>query len=702
MHNSRIALGWVKGFGDKKSNNLAAAHNAGEPTGKRLMMAKYAPRLLIAGLIGFSFSGLLMAAPTPAAPPAAVKLDNASCQSCHDGSKSDVSTTDASGKKRALKSVKPDKFAKSVHAKMQCTDCHQDITDATSPHTKGTVAKADCVQCHQALWETAKKENKTKDHPRLGVVAENIEAYKKSLHAKPSKDDNSVPNARCDDCHNSHSFNIPAKDSPQHDEWRLSIPETCGSKCHEDQLETYTGSVHGKQVLDKHNPKGAVCTDCHTTHAVGNTSAGPVRLGITAKCGSCHEESYKSYKGTYHGQITSLGYAYTAKCFDCHGSHDVLATKDPKSKVHPDNRMKTCRTCHNGKKDLADAPPGFSSFQPHGHDGDFMRYPNVWLASKLMTQLLIGTFAFFWLHTILWFFREFKERQQRKGQPHVKIEGLGELPPGMKGKHFQRFSRTWRIAHITFALSLMLLTLTGIPLFYAEAPWAAPLMAMLGGPHKAGLIHRVCAVIFAGVFFWHLVYITIKLVRGWKEFKVFGPNSLIPGIQDLKDIIAMFKWFLGKAPRPVFDRWTYWEKFDYWAPFWGVTIIGVSGLMMWLPNITAKYLPGWVFNVAAIFHSEEAFLAVVFLFTVHFFNNHFRPDKFPLELVMFTGTMTIDELKHDHPLQYQRLLESGELEKYLVDAPSAHAVGASKVLGFVLIVIGLTLLTLVGIGFFTS
>lgn len=123
---------------------------------------------------------------------------------------------------------------------------------------------------------------------------------------------------------------------------------------------------------------------------------------------------------------------------------------------------------------------------------------------------------------------------------------------------------------------------------------------------------------------------------------------------------------------------------------------------MWWPNLTGQYLPGWVFNVAAIFHSEEAFLAVVFLFTVHFFNNHFRPDKFPLDRVMFTGTVTLEELRHEHPLQYKRLLDSGELEKHLVDPPSSVMHKGSTILGFALIVIGLTLLTLVGIGFFAS
>jgi hypothetical protein len=107
-----------------------------------------------------------------------------------------------------------------------------------------------------------------------------------------------------------------------------------------------------------------------------------------------------------------------------------------------------------------------------------------------------------------------------------------------------------------------------------------------------------------------------------------------------------------------------------------------------------------VFNVAAIFHGEEAFLAVVFLFTVHFFNNHFRPDKFPVEVVMFTGTMSLEHYAREHTVEYQRLLANGELEKHLVDAPSAPMTLASKLLGFALIALGLTLLAGVAIGFF--
>jgi cytochrome b subunit of formate dehydrogenase len=627
-------------------------------------------------------------------------LDNASCLTCHDGNKEGLEVPGPDDEARPLLPVDPDAFAKGVHARLQCVDCHSAITDSAADHSVAAgVARPDCITCHTKLQQEA-----TADKPlsaRLKILATNIESYKSSFHARPNADDETRPNATCNDCHNTHSFNVPPLGTPERAQWRLGISNLCGT-CHDEQLEIWSESVHGRQVLEEHNTKAAVCSDCHTTHNIQRSKSEEAKLAITANCGNCHEDRYESYKFTYHGKINTLGYTNTAKCYNCHGSHDIEPSSNEAAYMHPDNRLETCRECHNGKKGISKATAGFISFRPHGTTDDFFKYPEIWLANQLMNQLLIGTFGFFWLHTLLWFYREYKERRQRKGQPHVNIEGLQALPAELQGKQFQRFSLTWRIAHLMFALSLMLLTLTGIPLFYPDAPWAKPLMTLLGGPENAGLVHRVNAVIFAGVFFWHLIYMSIKIGRNWKNFKIFGPNSLIPSIQDGKDMIAMFKWFLGLAPRPVFDRWTYWERFDYWAPFWGVTIIGVSGLLMWVPSITAEYLPGWVFSVAAIFHSEEAFLAVVFLFTVHFFNNHFRPDKFPLDRVMFTGTMTLEELQHQHPLQYQRLMESGELEKHLVDAPSKTLWTLSTALGFTLIVVGLSLLTLVAIGFFTS
>ena len=150
----------------------------------------------------------------------------------------------------------------------------------------------------------------------------------------------------------------------------------------------------------------------------------------------------------------------------------------------------------------------------------------------------------------------------------------------------------------------------------------------------------------------------------------FGPDMPLPSTRDLRDWWAHQKWFLGKGEQPQFDRWTYWEKFDYMAVFWGVAVIGLSGLMLWFPEFFTKFLPGWVINVATIIHSDEALLATGFIFTIHFFNTHFRPDKFPMDPVIFTGRMRVKELKTERPGLYEELVESGELDEHLVEPSS--------------------------------
>jgi cytochrome b subunit of formate dehydrogenase len=202
-----------------------------------------------------------------------------------------------------------------------------------------------------------------------------------------------------------------------------------------------------------------------------------------------------------------------------------------------------------------------------------------------------------------------------------------------------------------------------------------------------------------GIFFIHLVYMAWRVIPNWKPSDWFGPNSLVPNWKDLSDAVAMFNWFFGRGPRPALDRWTYWEKFDYWAVFWGMAIIGGSGMMLSFPEATASVVPGWIFNIATLVHGEEAILAAVFLFTVHFFNNHFRPDKHPPpDIVMFTGSVPLEEFKREHFLEYKRLVETGELQKHLVDAPSRPMTLGSRILGITLIVFGLILLVLVLIG----
>ena len=637
------------------------------------------------------------AADTAITAPAPSILDNAHCESCHTGHKLSVPGTD--GETRTLHDVDPSKYGKSVHAKMACVACHTNIADSAAPHRKSTAKPPDCAQCHQSLWDEASKAGTGAAKPRLEVVAKNIEAYKKSFHARPDKDNPTQPKATCTQCHDTHGFNVPVdRKSAEYAAWRKEIPALCGEKCHSDQLETYTDSVHGKEVLEKKNMKAAVCIDCHTTHEITSTSLTSFKLLNVEECGNCHKDRLKTYSDTYHGQATKLGSAETAKCYNCHGSHEIVSAKDPKSKVNPKNVLKTCQKCHDGKKRPI-ATAGFTTFAPHANSHDFAKYPQMWIVTKFMIALLIGVFLFFWIHSGLWLYRELKEHKHPKTEPYVRLDGLAL---DQEKKFFKRFPIGWRIAHLSFALVTMTLVLTGTTALFSHTSWAPVVAKAFGGARVLGEIHRVAAILFVGIFFVHFVYVMQRLLRD-RSFRWFGPDSLIPNWKDMADCWGMFKWFFGKGEKPQFDRWTYFEKFDYWAVFWGVSIIGCSGLMLAFPTVTAKFLPGWVFNVATVVHGEEAFLAAVFLFTVHFFNNHFRPDKLPPpDIVMFTGMQSLNEFRADHPAQYQRMLDSGELAKYLVDAPSRAMTVGSKILGLTLIAIGLVLLTLVAIGFFSG
>ena len=608
-------------------------------------------------------------------------LDNALCLSCHgiEG----FSVPGADGQDRDLH-IRAEEFVDSVHGGRYCVECHKDILEV--PHRAGVERGVGCVECHRNLWDMARRRGETDKFARLGVVVQQIESYMHSVHARPSMADQSRTNATCYDCHNAHY--ITPIDSSVGAMGRLRIPEICG-RCHTEQLADYKTSVHGQSVLGDTNPFAAVCTDCHTTHEIASPEVASIRVGITRNCGNCHEYELETYLGTYHGQVSTLGYAYTAKCFDCHGHHKIQRVSNEASLVHPSNRIQTCRKCHEG------ATAGFATFQPHGTTGDFERYPFLWIAGKGMGALLIGVFAFFWTHSALWLYREYKELKERRNQPHIRVD---KVAPEEK-KYFKRWPAAWRLVHLVFALAIMTLVLTGTSVLYGESAWARGFINLLGGPQVAAIVHRFAAGTFITLFFGHLIYVAYYLSRNWRTFKVFGPTSTVPNLQDLFDVVAMFKWFFGLGPRPLFDHWTYWKKFDYWAPFWGMVIIGFSGLMLWFPEATASVLPGWVFNIATLVHGEEAFLAAVFLFSVHFFNVHFRPDKFPMDTVIFTGRMPLEEFKREHTLEYRRLAESGQLENYLVDAPSRSMAVGSKILAAVLILIGLTLLVLVFVGF---
>jgi cytochrome b subunit of formate dehydrogenase len=224
----------------------------------------------------------------------------------------------------------------------------------------------------------------------------------------------------------------------------------------------------------------------------------------------------------------------------------------------------------------------------------------------------------------------------------------------------RRFSAWTRATHAVLAAAVFGLVLTGMPLRYPDAFWAKFLFLIWQGPKGAATLHRLfaCGFFLAGGM--HVVGIVAAWLTGRFRFRsILEPDSILLRPQDLKNIVANLKYLRGNGPRPEFDRFTYWEKFDYFAEIWGLLVIGLSGLVMWFPMKAASFLPGWIVNAALIFHAYEGLLAMGFLFSIHFFNTHLRPDVFPVDPVIFSGNIPLEEVRERYPGWYQRLALKG-------------------------------------------
>ncbi len=304
--------------------------------------------------------------------------------------------------------------------------------------------------------------------------------------------------------------------------------------------------------------------------------------------------------------------------------------------------------------------------------------------------VMSGAFGFFGLHTIMWFIRSLIER----------VRSGPEARPQPQATSIKRFTMVNRINHAFVILTFFGLTATGLPLVFSDHYWSGPLIGIFGGVWSAGILHRIFAVMLVMNFVVHFAGLFISalrcrrkhdsLLRNW----LTGPNSMLPRWKDITDCWGMMRWFMG-GKKPTFDRFTYWEKFDYWAEIGGSGIIGVSGLLLWFPEIASTIFPGWIFNVAMVVHGYEALLAICFIFTIHFFNAHLRFEKFPVDDVMFTGSLPEEEFKHERGEQYERLIKTGRFEELRVKSPPRWQRPLAVTVGILAMVIGTTLVVLI-------
>jgi cytochrome b subunit of formate dehydrogenase len=263
-----------------------------------------------------------------------------------------------------------------------------------------------------------------------------------------------------------------------------------------------------------------------------------------------------------------------------------------------------------------------------------------------------------------------------------------------QSRYFMRFTRAQRYLHAALFTSFLGLAATGLPLRFSESIWARGLAKGVGGFGAILFFHKFFALVLTAAFLIHVKDLLTRALVHREKGIFWGPTSMVANWKDVKDLFGHLRWFVGLGPKPKFERYAYWEKFDYWAVFWGMIVIGFSGYAMWFAPFFARFLPGWALNAVLVIHSEEGLLAILFIFSIHFVNTHLRPDSFPMDMVVFTGVESEEEFKHKRPLEYERLNAQGKLEPKIAEAPAAWFLRFSKVVGFTAILIGLVLLVL--------
>jgi cytochrome b subunit of formate dehydrogenase len=506
-----------------------------------------------------------------------------------------------------------DAFAKSVHGEngISCTDCHQSY--AMGPHEGewGTLSEADQAKVDRlkkASWgEGEKKTAVTSPHAYLACVNCHDAAtapFEASIHGKWLREDAKVAGPTCASCHGAvHAVAklAPYKPTPNP---RTPVPDD-------------------RRVIQQR------CEACHGDPAYAAAAGLPQDVPLT-------------FHDSIHGRNVRVGNRNAPACVSCHatdaaGTHGIVAVEDAASPVNAATRKGTCARCHEGSNDNFAALIAHKPIQEIGGTIPHI----VHIAFSWLTTLTLLFFAF---HVLIDFVYELRMRLAKKHH----------APSAEDLKTVVRFDIHQRVQHWFMLAGVILLGVTGWPLRGAGDPRAAPyseaFFKIFGGAEGAALWHRIGAVLIIISSVYHLFYLTFLAAQ--KRL----PLSMLPGPKDALDMRDNILFMLGlKKERPRFERYMYLEKFDYWAVFWGMVMMVGTGFIFWFPVWFAQHTPLWLVNAATIIHGEEATLAILFLFVVHFYNVHLKPSIFPMNWAWLNGRITIEAMKHEHALEYERM-----------------------------------------------
>lgn len=523
-----------------------------------------------------------------------------------------------------------------------CRDCHgathavKSHLDPASPVNHANLAKT-CGRCHADRQLMAK---------RKITIPEAVQLFEKSVHGRTANQ----KAASCNNCHESHR--LKRATDPASSIYRTNIPATCG-KCHAKEREAYTLGVHG-QALDRGVTASPVCTDCHGEHLIRgphDVDSPVAALRVTETCARCHEATgiretfglptgrLDTYRDSFHGLAARGGSPVVAHCASCHGYHDILHSSDPRSMVSQARLGETCGSCHPG------AGTKFTMGPVHVAATDTSQ-PILYWARWIYLSLIAGTIGFMGLHNGL----DFARKVGASLGTHLgKAGSHAESHAAAAGRWFVRMTLSERIQHFLLATSFFTLVYTGFALKYPESWLFAWFARLEGGYAWRSLVHRGAALVMVAVSLAHVVYLATppgrRLIR-----------DLFPRLEDARDLLFHTLYLLGVRKAPArFDRFGYIEKAEYWALIWGTIVMTATGFLLWFENPALERFPKWVLDLSTVVHYYEAWLAFLAIVVWHLYQNIVNPDVYPMNWTWFTGRIPEAQLRHEHPLEWERL-----------------------------------------------
>ena len=522
-----------------------------------------------------------------------------------------------------------------------CAGCHEvDLSKRpTAVH-----ASLSCTQCHSDITKLPHAD-KPAPVKCASCHAGQAKAYAGSVHGIAKKK-GMTDAATCASCHGP-AHEVTPKAEADSKIAKKNLPDTCGS-CHSNPdflakhkipfakpVEAYKHSVHGKAVA-RGEESAPSCSDCHGYHDIiaSRDPKAPVnRENVAGTCGNCHSDVKTAYDESVHGKAVAAGFKGAPVCTDCHGGHNILSASDPRSMVNPKNLGATCGKCHAGIGESFVAGPVHVRYAGVGEHASVKWIRLVYL---FLIPLTIG---FMLVHNGL----DWLAKTRRKKHGHH----TGERMPRMNLK--------FRIAHGMVVISFVTLVITGFALKYPDTWWVK---TFVSDTILRAWAHRVAAVIMlvaTGFHLIHLAFFRRDRVIIWE---------LMPNWQDAKDIANMFKHNLGlKVERPTFGMFGYAEKMEYWAFMWGTVVMAVTGVLLWAENWSLSHFPKWVLDAATAAHWYEAILATLSILVWHWYLVIFDPDVYPMDTAWLTGDTSGDHLRETRPTYYAALKAKQEAKE---------------------------------------